>query len=157
YRVRIGSSWSGSIGPCGSANGEYLDYTLNVVEIPSCLPPTALNATVLSFNSASLAWTSDGNSFDIEYGVSGFTPTGIPSAGHTGISGTTYELTGLDAETNYQYYVRQNCGNDDVSIWAGPFSFYTGYCSVTTSNPTSTSYKIIEFSTTDGYTNIVNG
>src|SRR5690606_8617970 len=101
YRVRIGSSWSGSINPCGSANGEYQDFTLNIVDIPTCLPPTALTVTGVAFNSANLAWTSDGSSFDIEYGVSGFTPTGTPSAGHSGISGTTYTLTGLDAETNY--------------------------------------------------------
>src|SRR5690606_41931296 len=62
-------------------------------------------------------------------------------------SGTTYTLTGLDAETNYQYYVRQDCDNGDLSVWAGPFSFYTGYCTVTSSSTTSTSYKIIGFST----------
>src|SRR5690606_15648220 len=146
YRVRIGSSWSGSINPCGSANGEYQDFTLNIVDIPTCLPPTALTVTGVAFNSANLAWTSDGSSFDIEYGVSGFTPTGNPSTGYAGISGTTHTLTGLEAETNYQYYVRQDCGDGDLSIWAGPFSFYTGYCAATS---TGTSYRITGCATTD--------
>jgi hypothetical protein len=39
-------------------------------------------------------------------------------------------LTGLEANTSYDFYVRQNCG-DDVSPWTGPFNFTTA-CGVTT-------------------------
>src|SRR5690606_24515298 len=56
-------------------------------------------------------------------------------------------------ETIYQYYVRQDCGDDDLSVWAGPFSFYTGYC---LASSTGTGNRITGFATTDGYTNIDN-
>jgi hypothetical protein len=160
YRLRVQYRFNNSgevLDPCvASTYSEIEDYLVNILPEPTCFPPTDLSVLSLTFNSATLAWVSDGSLFDIEYGVSGFTPTGNPSTGYAGISGTTHTLTGLEAETNYQYYVRQDCGDGDLSIWAGPFSFYTGYCTVTTSNPTSTSYKIIGFSTTEGYTNITN-
>src|SRR5690606_4045910 len=103
-------------------------------------------------NEAILSWMSTGASFDIEYGETGFTPTQTPSDGHSEVS-NNYTLTGLEAETHYQYYVRQTCGEDGTSDWAGPFAFYTGYC---IPSSTFTGYRILGFSTTDGYTNISN-
>src|SRR5690606_1289282 len=55
----------------------------------------------------------------------------------------------------YQYYVRTDCGTEQ-SLWAGPFTFYTGYCIPTSTCPEDTSNRIYGFSTTDGYTNILN-
>src|SRR5690606_24191616 len=67
----------------------------------------------------------DGTSFDIEYGIAGFTPTETPSTGLVGVA-NPYTLTGLTPVTDYEYYVRQNCGGiDGESIWVGPFSFST--------------------------------
>src|SRR5690606_33084881 len=63
-----------------------------------------------------------GASFDIEYGTTGFTPTGTPSL--TNVS-NNYTLGSLSSATTYQYYVRQDCGTDGVSAWAGPFTFTT--------------------------------
>src|SRR5690606_26176197 len=117
-----------------------------------CSTPLALTANVTGLNEAILSWTSSGTLFDIEYGVSGFVPTGTPS---TGLSGVTnpFTLSGLIADTNYEYYVRQNCNatSDGESLWAGPFAFYTGYCAVTTS---FTGDYINAFSTTDAIQNV---
>src|SRR5690606_34424722 len=68
YRVRIGSSWSGAIGACGSSRGEYQDFTLTVVDVPSCMPPTTLAASNVTANTADLSWTSEGSTFDISWG-----------------------------------------------------------------------------------------
>jgi len=70
----------------------------------------------------------------------------------TQINGITTNSTSVTTvvDTNYEFYVRQNCGTDGESIWRGPFAFFTGYCRPTT---TSTSYRIVSFSTTS----IING
>src|SRR5690606_7055068 len=120
--------------------------------LPPCPTPLALAAVVTSYNEAILSWMSTGASFDIEYGETGFTPTQTPSDGHSEVS-NNYTLTGLEAETNYQYYVRQTCGEDGTSNWAGPFAFYTGYCIPSSTN---TGNRINGFSTSNGYTNILN-
>src|SRR5690606_27662718 len=108
----------------------YID-NWKIVPVPTCPKPTFLGVSDITFESAVLTWTSDGSLFDIEYGETGFTPTGNPSPGLAGISGTTYTLTGLEPETNYQFYVRQDCGDGDTSIWTGPITFTTLSDSIT--------------------------
>src|SRR5690606_9193328 len=133
--------------------GVTIDLTVNITPPPSCLPPMDLSVDGVTFTTADLSWESDGDLFDVEYGLTGFTPTGTPSTGYAGITDTSVTLTDLTAETHYQFYVRQDCGDDDTSIWTGPFPFFTGYCAVTS---TSTTYGIGNFVTTGGITNISN-
>src|SRR5690606_18577631 len=86
--------------------------------IPNCLPPSALTATPAS-TSAVLGWESDGDNFDISWGAGTFAAqngTIVPF-----VNGGT--LSGLTAETNYQFYVRQNCGGGDLCEWVGPLGF----------------------------------
>src|SRR5690606_20794716 len=132
------------------------DYTISVVPIPTCFPPTGLAVDGVSFTSADISWVSDGTLFDVEFIETGSTPTGTPSTGYTGITNPFVTLTGLDAETHYQFYVRQDCGDDDISLWVGPYSFYTGYCSPSSTWEDDTAYRRRGFSTQDGYTNIIN-
>ncbi|TPD70679.1 GEVED domain-containing protein [Flavobacterium microcysteis] len=131
-------------------SGEAEDYTFEVTTPPTCMPPTDLGAGNMTFTTAQLSWLGEGTAFDVEYGPTGFTQgtgTVVSSVGNP------YNATGLTSDTNYQYYVRRDCGSGDKSPWAGPFSFRTGYCMPTA---TSTSYFIRDFSTTEGYVNIVN-
>ena len=92
----------------------------------ACPPPTALSASPISPTKESLSWTSGGTLFDIEWGLTGFTPTGTPTTGYSGI-GNPINLAGLTPGTTYQYYVRTDCNGagDGYSTWAGPFSFTT--------------------------------
>src|SRR5690606_16064346 len=94
-----------------------------VEEIPSCLEPTDLTATNITSNSADLSWTSDGETFDIKWGMSGFDVETEGTLEEGFENGGT--LSGLASQTTYQFYVRQNCGGGDLSVWAGPFSFTT--------------------------------
>lgn len=156
YRLRIANSFSGAItSSCGPASsGEFEDYTLEIIDIPACSPPTELNASVNSFTSVELSWTGEGNAYDIQWGEKGFTlGEGTLVENHTS---TSYTLSNLDEETAYQFYVRLDCGNNSVSYWTGPYDFFTGYCVPTLTNTTSTSYTINGVSTTGGYININN-
>src|SRR5690606_4521218 len=91
----------------------------------ACIPcdaPTNLTATNITSVSATLGWTSDGNNFDIEWGTQGFTQGSGTLV--TDIATNSYNLTNLDYNTQYQFYIRQDCTANE-SNWAGPFSFTT--------------------------------
>ena len=99
--------------------------------LPTCPQPSGLSTSNLTSTSVDVNWTVGATNSFVEYGVSGFTQgTGTIIAGTSG----TASITGLMANTNYDFYVMDSCGVADVSFWSGPGSFYTGYC---TPAPTS--------------------
>src|SRR5690606_19231902 len=120
---------------------------------PTCPAPSGLSAEILSLTQAELSWSSSGNNFDIEWGTQGFTLGTGTSV--TGFTATSTILSGLTGNTYYQFYVRQNCGVDGYSSWAGPYTFYTSYCEALT-QWTSFWESIQSFSTTGGINNIFN-
>ncbi|MEZ5081988.1 MAG: choice-of-anchor J domain-containing protein [Bacteroidales bacterium] len=104
-------------------------YNLYVDEIlidvaPSCLKPSWLDVITVSSSSALLTWTENGTAtqWNIEYGYTGFVPTG--SANATADS-NPFELTGLEPGTTYDYYLQADCGGGDVSWWSSPKTFTT--------------------------------
>lgn len=140
--------------PSGGLDGWRLYIDSVVVEaIPACPDPTALNVTNLTTTTADLGWTEMGSAttWDIEYGATPFTPTGTPTI--TGTTTNPHNLTGLTANTSYEYYVRADCGGSGTSNWVGPFAFYTGHCPVVS---TASGSYMDDFSTTGGSTNISN-
>lgn len=92
--------------------------------LASCPPPANLTLAALTATTASLEWTEVGTStdWDIEYGLTGFTPTGTPTAS---VTDNPTLISGLAASTAYQYYVRSNCSASDMSAWVGPYGFTT--------------------------------
>ncbi|MFP9116129.1 GEVED domain-containing protein, partial [Flavobacterium sp. RHBU_3] len=154
YRLRVRSRYyyNTTASSCGNLNyGETEDYTINVIAPPTCFTPTAISAT---FNSTTgtFSWTAP---------TSGTTPEGYEyvittTAGTPTGSGTTTTTnsftTTVSLNTTYYVYVRSSCGGGDYSVWNNA-SFYTGYC---TPSSSSTTYYITGFSTTGGVTNITN-
>lgn len=109
-------------GPNPTANNTIVGTAI----CPSCIAPTSLTATNILMNSSTLGWTSTGNLWNIQYGITGFTlGTGTIV---NGLTTNSYSLTGLTASTGYSFYVQNNCGAGDLSSWAGPFSFSTLTC-----------------------------
>jgi hypothetical protein len=90
----------------------------------TCPAATALNASGVTANSADLSWASSSLSTasDVEYGVSGFS---LGSGTSVNVTVDTLALTGLSADTRYDFYVRSDCGSDS-SGYSGPFTFRTG-------------------------------
>ncbi|MDB0020825.1 fibronectin type III domain-containing protein, partial [bacterium] len=120
------------------ASGNNLEVSLMIVvpAAPSCLPPTALTATNLTPTSADLAWTAGGSEtvWELSWGVQGITPatgTLVPMVNPN----PTTSLTGLTANTAYDFYVKADCGfgtgSTDLSAWAGPYTFTTACASYT--------------------------
>lgn len=122
HRMRVRSNWNNLPPACGTTDfGSTVDFTLQVLPAPSCMPPTLPTATNITKNSAVLSWTSDGPLFDIELMLEGQTPTGIPT--QTLVT-NQYLMNDLLPSTTYTYYVRQNC-NNNTSFWVGPMTFTT--------------------------------
>ena len=112
----------------------YSDVSIDdvtVEETPSCANPTLLMANNVTPSSADLGWTAGGTetSWDIEWGTTGFSQGSGNLVSAT--SSNPYSLSGLSPNTNYQFYVRADCGNNDLSPWAGPFSFTTSCAAYT--------------------------
>ena len=130
YRLRLQAAYfeNSSTDPCASPNyGETEDYTVNIVEPPSCIHVSGITLESVSATSALISWTDAGTSsvWDIEYGPDGFSPTGTPSPGFDNISNPS-TIMGLNPVTEYDVYVRADCAGDnitDLSSWSAPFSF----------------------------------
>ena len=58
------------------------------------------------------------------------------------LAATTSNVTGLTANTSYEFYVRAVCGIADSSLWAGPFTFTTG---ISCPEPTNLSALNVSF------------
>ena len=123
---------SAAFGPCELATlatttyGETEDYYVAIAPVPTCLPPTAPTASAISSSGATLSWTAPATaaaSYTLEYGPTGF----MPGTGTTvsGITGTSYVVSGLAATTAYQFNVRTVCSAADSSTCTATGSFST--------------------------------
>ena len=123
YRMRIVGadsyfdSYTSSIAAAANANpcasyswGVAEDYTLTVTAMPNCLPVTNLTAEATTYN-VTLNWSDDNNT-GATYTVYNMSDTSVVA---TGITGYTYNVTGLTANTQYTFAVVANCSADDAS------------------------------------------
>jgi hypothetical protein len=153
YRMRVRNQWnSAPIDPCGSITwGNTIDYKLTLTAIPTCLAPAAITASNVTTTSATLAWTEQGTStdWDIEYGIIGFIPTGVPTIS---VTANPTPITNLLPNTSYSFYVRSVCSLTDSSTWTGPYTFITlctafsvtGFCEGFEDNsPTINCWRVI--------------
>lgn len=103
----------------------WIDYI--VFPTPAACPgPTNLNATAITSNSATLNWTpAAGTSiWDVIWGPAGFDP-GSAGTLIQGVTATSHQLSGLQAVTNFHFYVRSHCNGSMTSAWSGPAAFTT--------------------------------
>jgi hypothetical protein len=89
---------------------------------PLCSMPLSLTATPLSTTTAEVAWTG-ATTVQFDYGTIGH------AAGTGTITSSTstnpFTLNGLTASTQYDLFVRQDCGGGEYSSWFGPVTFAT--------------------------------
>lgn len=108
-------------------SGENIKFGIEAVVTFSslCPVPYALNATVITTNSANLKWTAGAfeSSWEYAFGVAPFTaPSGTGIVTNSNLNNL---ISGLTPSTTYQYFVRANCGNGIFSSWTGPYTFHT--------------------------------
>ena len=90
---------------------------------PSCLAPTALTASDITADGATLTWTGDAASYNV-YAVADGATTLLQN-----VTATTITLTGLNAMTQYTYGVRSVCGTNESEM--ATVSFTTACTAVT--------------------------
>lgn len=95
----------------------------------SCNTPTGLTASSITNTSATVSWSTAGGAitYNLQYKKSSTsTWTSI-----SGISGTSYNLTGLSSGTTYNYQVQSVCSGGTTSSYSSTASFTTTSGSIT--------------------------
>jgi hypothetical protein len=113
------TNWDANHDPCVSGSYRHAnDYTLRVLEAPSCLIPTDLVINYTGGDEATISWTSDAEAWNMR--VNGVDVEGTIT--------NPYTLTGLELATVYSVEVQANCGDNGTSEWTNPVSFTTDLC-----------------------------
>lgn len=122
--IGFGSQFDGS-SPYTSGYSIIPQLTSHVLPYAAaaCNAPTMLDAKSITDVSADLEWMTGGSTtWNIEYGMTGFTKgTGTMMT----VTSNPYMLTGLTANTSYEFYVQDSCVGLGTSAWAGPDTFMT--------------------------------
>lgn len=94
----------------------------------SCRLPLAIDsAFTITSGTASIAFRGNGTNTNYQLSLvaqGAYADAGIITTG-SGSGANTTALSGLSAATNYQVYVRTNCGSGSYSDWIGPIDFTT--------------------------------
>jgi hypothetical protein len=116
--------------PATSYNAGYVD-NVRVELIPTCLRPHDLTVTNITPSSATLGWTEMGTAYNwiVEYDTAGFTPGTGSTVQVQNTPSTT--ITGLQPNTQYDFYVMADCGSGDVSYYSSKASARTACNAVT--------------------------
>ncbi len=133
-----GLTYNASIRPlCGSAHNIVGDWG-DTITFSTTICPTVTGLTVgnVTANGATLNWDADqmAVSWIVEYGFAGFdqgSGTVVPCTANS------FNATGLECETSYDFYVRAVCGTDWTSEHWTRVSFTTGDCSEACLAPTN--------------------
>ena len=91
--------------------------------LSSCPPPTNFTITSMTSTQVTVSWVGyEWDDFIISYGYQGFSN---PDDGtHINVNnGVSYTFTNLYSYTNYDVYIKTNCGSK-TSYWIGPLSVY---------------------------------
>jgi hypothetical protein len=133
FELHLGRTWPSSSPACENSYQNIVDSTIQLIvyygPATTCAFPIALAVDSLTDTEVSLSWTSSAGNFIVEYGATGFTPGTGTSVG--GITGNATTITGLSANTAYDFYVRAICSPGDTSNAAGPVNATTN-CAVFT-------------------------
>ena len=111
----------------GAGTGFEGDMSIDLVRVESCgsfcIAPNPINVTNIGGTDALLDWVANNGEGEWEYVVQ-LAGTGEPTGNGTVTTSNTVNLNNLNYSTDYEVYVRANCGSD-YSVWAGPVNFTT--------------------------------
>ena len=112
---------------CGASDSSEWIGPFQFTTTEACPTPTDLNAFGVTAHEVYLTWNGYfATNWDILFGETGFDTTGLAPTVNDYNNDTLYVDT-LTQVTSYEFYVRADCGQNDIdtSYWVGPFSFTT--------------------------------
>ncbi len=102
---------------CGEANkSEWTRTSITFKTTIACPPATAATNTAITFNSATIGWTSTATNFEYVISTTNTAPAADVEA--IPVTGNSVSITDLTPNTTYYWWVRANCGEEDgKSTW----------------------------------------
>lgn len=85
----------------------------------TCFPPTDVTVSP-SYDSAEVTWDGDNDQYEIQYAASNDDEWVTVY-----VTGLTYRIEHLDAETSYKVRIRSICSTTDTSLWTSETTFTT--------------------------------
>ena len=105
----------------GTETTYYFVDDITIEPIPDCPPVSGITSTNMTGDSITVVWSENGTatSWDLEYGVTGFTPGSGTTV--TVTTTPTYTLGGLTPNTAYDVYITPYCGSGVAATRMGTF------------------------------------
>ena len=117
----------------GSVTSAGYEILISCGPPPTCLVPTNLTATLNALGTTvTLSWDANNGETQWEYVIQP-QGTGIPTTAGTPITTNPLTISDLEWSTDYEVYLRADCGEGDFSAWTSPAVFST---------PVQTNYTI---------------
>ncbi|OBQ54180.1 choice-of-anchor J domain-containing protein [Tamlana sp. s12] len=96
---------------------------VSIDDAPPCPVPGNLSLDTVTSNSADFSWNAGYQETSWQVAVQ-FAGVGVPNHEGTESTQTTFSASDLTPDTDYEVFVKSNCGSDD-SDWIGPLYFST--------------------------------
>lgn len=109
--------------------GVYLD-DIHIYDLPTCNVPTNVAVNNVGTNSATVSWNGDSNVAAYVVDRMDLSNPTAPAVLDT-VTGTSFNMTGLQPTTNYQVRVKSICADQSTSSWSNVVTFMT-VCSLFT-------------------------
>lgn len=118
--------------------------------LPNCSDISNISASNITSNSATITFNTEGNETAWQYVLGSDSDVNPNELSPEELSNSTFTISNLDENTNYKVWVRTIC-TEGFGAWSQAYSFYTGYCVVSTTN---TSDYISALTINTDYSNI---
>lgn len=111
---------------CDADGNSVWEGPVSFTTLPSCPEPTNAQLDIAGTDYATVSWDQPGTPalWDLIWDLNGFNPA-IEGNLVQDIVTNPHDLTGLTAQTEYDFYVRADCGGGETSAWVGPVTFIT--------------------------------
>ncbi|WCO01530.1 choice-of-anchor L domain-containing protein [Psychroserpens ponticola] len=104
------------------------DMSIDLVRVEACgsfcIAPSSIVVSNVGGTTADIDWNGNNGETSWEYVVLP-AGSGEPTGSGTTVGSTTVNETGLDYSTDYEVWLRADCGSGVFSSWAGPINFTT--------------------------------